>query len=272
LLLNEEEIQLLTKIGLTKTQAKIYLTLLKNGNVRARTLAEIANSPRPLVYRSLDELQKMGLVEKQINTPHKFVATPPEHALQILMQNKFQRLEKLQDETNYFLRKFEKNQTRLPLKRNPEFKIVDGRRRILQIIKTQHKMAQQRIHIITTFQRFYSALNCCFEECDKALQNGVEYRIVIGKNEGNTVSTENLQLLQAYPNFRLKLSCTTLINNLAIFDGKEATFNFIPSKSFNESPIIWTNHQSFIRMAEDHFNRVWKSADKHALKGASIFQ
>jgi sugar-specific transcriptional regulator TrmB len=250
LLLNEEGIQLLTKIGLTKTQAKIYLTLLKNGNVKAKALAEKANSPRPLVY-----------------APHRFAATPPDSGLQILLYHKFQNYRKIQEETKLFLREIKKNQLELPLEQDYKFKMVESKERILQIIKSQHKNAQQSIHIITTLQRFHSALDCCFEQCEKALQRTVEYRIVIGKHEGNAVMTENLRVLLTYPNFWLKLSCKPLSNNMAIFDSNEATFNFFPSKFFNESPIIWTNHTSLILMAQDHFDKVWKSARNYAPKG-----
>ena len=265
--LNEEGIQLLTRIGITKTQAKIYLTLLKNGNLRARELAKKSNCPSPLVYRTLDELQKIGLVEKEINTPHRFIATPPDSGLQILLHHKYEHYKKIQKETKLFLQKIESNQLEQPPRQDYRFKIVESKERILQIIKSQHKNTQQSSHIITTFQRFHSALEFCFEECENALQRGVEYRVIIGEKEGNSVTTENLQLLQTYPNFRLKSSDKPLTNNLAIFDSQEVTFNFFPSRSFNESPIIWTNHPSFISMAEDHFDQVWKSARKNAPEG-----
>jgi hypothetical protein len=48
--------------------------------------------------------------------------------------------------------------------------------------------------------------------------------------------------------------------NAAIFDGKEASFCFYPSKPLTESPIIWTNHPSFLAMFQSHFENIWKSA------------
>ena len=54
----EEEALILTKLGFTQTQTRLYLTLLKIGNANGRTLAEHAKVPRSIVYRALDELQK----------------------------------------------------------------------------------------------------------------------------------------------------------------------------------------------------------------------
>jgi sugar-specific transcriptional regulator TrmB len=267
LFINEKGIQLLTKIGLTKTQAKIYLTLLKNGNVSARALAKMANSPSPLVYRTLDELQKIGLVEKEINTPCRFVATPPDFGLQILLYHKFEHYKEIQDETKLFLREIEKTQLQPPPKQDYRFKMVESKERILQIIKSQHRNVQRCIDITSFFKRWLDILDGCIDDYEKALQRNVKYRIVIEMPKRKMGFPESLQFLIKYPNFQLKLSHKPMSNNLAIFDSKEATFNYFPSKPLKESPIIWTNNPSFISMAQDHFDKVWKSARKYTPKG-----
>ena len=49
----------------------------------------------------------------------------------------------------------------------------------------------------------------------------------------------------------------------AIFDNKEATISYFPSKPLGASPILLTNHQSFVSMARDHFEAIWKKAEKY---------
>jgi sugar-specific transcriptional regulator TrmB len=267
LLLKEEGIQLLTKIGLTKTQAKIYLTLLRNGNVRARALAEMANSPRPLVYRTLDELHRMGLVEKEISTPYRYSAVPPDPGLQILVYKKFRYYKNIQEETKFFLHEFEKKYTEPSLKHEYWFKMVESKERILQIMKSQHRNVQQSSDITSFFQRWLNILDCCSEDYEKALQRNVKYRIVLEISERNMDFPESFRFLLNYPNFHVKVSKKHIGSNLGIFDGKEATFNCLPSKSLKESPIFWTNNPSFILMAQDHFDKVWKSARQYIPKG-----
>ena len=96
MLFNEKETLLLTQVGFTKTQSKIYLTLLKLKVPDAKTLSKAANVPKPEVYRTLNELQKMGLAEKHITKPIKYEATPLQFGLQILMAQKIQQCEKMQ--------------------------------------------------------------------------------------------------------------------------------------------------------------------------------
>jgi hypothetical protein len=148
--------------------------------------------------------------------------------------------------------------------------MVENKERILQIMNSQHKNAQQSIDILSTFQRWLHIVDHCFENYKKALKRNVKYRIVVDKPEKKMCFPEKLQFLLKHPNFQLKLSGKSLRNDLAIFDGREATFNFIPSKSLKESPVIWTNHPSFVLMAQDHFAKVWKSAHEYKFEQTEL--
>lgn len=51
--------------GLTKGQAEVYSALIKNGPMVAARAAKITTLSRPLAYRTLQELIRLGLVEKK---------------------------------------------------------------------------------------------------------------------------------------------------------------------------------------------------------------
>jgi sugar-specific transcriptional regulator TrmB len=91
---NKEETLLLTQVGFTTTQAKIYLTLLQLKEPDAKAVSKTADVPKPEVYRTLNELQKMGLAERQITKPIKYLATPLQFGLQILMAQRVQQCKK----------------------------------------------------------------------------------------------------------------------------------------------------------------------------------
>lgn len=57
-------IELLTQIGLTKSQAKAYIALIKFGSLPAPQLAEKIGETRTNSYMVLDRLVDMGLIEK----------------------------------------------------------------------------------------------------------------------------------------------------------------------------------------------------------------
>lgn len=57
--------EILNQIGLTKEQAFVYQTLLKNGLMVASKIANMAGIKRSLCYKILDQLLTIGLVEKR---------------------------------------------------------------------------------------------------------------------------------------------------------------------------------------------------------------
>jgi len=264
----EEDTHLLADLGFTKNQAKLYIALLKLGKADGKTLSKIANAPKSVIYRTLGELQEMGLVEREIAVPNKFKATPLKQGLQILVNQSLERYKQSRDKTEQFLRRkqhFEKGNFE-----EQEYRLIsiEGKERIMQILKRQHHVASRSIDILSTLHRWLQIVDCCFENYEKALARKVKYRVVISKPEGKLVFPEEVTALLSNPKFELKVARSSLVNNLGICDGKEATFNFYPSKSLKESPIIWTNHPSFISMAQDHFDKVWSATRKYTPKSS----
>lgn len=261
---DEEDTHLLTDIGFTKNQAKLYLSLLKLGKAEGKTLAKAAGASKSIVYRTLNELHNMGLVEREIAVPYKFKATPLKQGLQIIMNQRLERYRENREKTEQFLIRKQDMQEEIE---EQEYRLTayEGKDRIIQIIKLQHDKASQSIDILSTLQRWLQIIDYCFENYEKALARKVKYRVVIDKLEGKIVLPKEVQALVSNPSFELKIARSPLVNNIGICDGKEATFNFYPSKSLKESPILWTNHPSFISMAQDHFEKTWKSARIHKL-------
>lgn len=75
-----ENYQTFVNLGLTYLQAKVYVTLLRLGDVGAevRKIASASVIARQDVYRILPALQKMGLVEKVVAIPTIYRPIPLE--------------------------------------------------------------------------------------------------------------------------------------------------------------------------------------------------
>jgi len=68
----------LLSIGLTKTQANVLDYLLENGENKASDIAKAVKQPRGAIYKALDELLKLGLIEK-IEKPREVARFRPLH-------------------------------------------------------------------------------------------------------------------------------------------------------------------------------------------------
>jgi len=190
-----EGLQLLTQIGLTKTQSKLYLALLKFGQVDGKTLAKNSESPRPVVYRTLDELQEMGLVEKEITNPYKFRATPLKEGVQILMAQKLQKYKQSRKNSESFLLKYDNHEKVTLPETQHKFIALQGKERIIQKLKLQHKKVQQSVKILTNLNRWLLILHYCYEDYMKALLRNVKYQTVIETCEPKYVFPKHIQSL-----------------------------------------------------------------------------
>jgi sugar-specific transcriptional regulator TrmB len=254
-----EEVGFLSEIGFTKSQATVYLALLKLEEADVRRLFEKTNIPRSEIYRILKELQKKGLVAKKITTPYLYTPTPMHFGLQLMIIKRIQRCKEIQEKTKNFLRKYQSKEGETLLELQYQLTMFEGRTRLMQIIKSQHENVERSVNILTTLPRWLQILHFCFGNYEKALDKGVRYQIVLEALEDEIVSHENIQALLKRQNFELRLTGSSLATNAAIFDDNEVTVNFFPSRSLAESPLIWTNHPSFISMCQDHFEKIWKT-------------
>jgi sugar-specific transcriptional regulator TrmB len=231
------------------------------GNANGRTLAERAKVPRSIVYWALDELQKKRLVEKEISQPYMFIATPIQPGLQMLVDQKFEDCKKIRKETEKFLKKTKSTQETSFGDQEYKLLMIDRKERIIQKMKQQHNSAKLCVDVLSTPQRWLQILHDCITNYEKNLSRGVKYRVVLDSCDLDLDHQKNIQTLLSKPTFNLKLSTNSLCVNAAIFDGKEATFSFYPSKPLTESPVIWTNHPSFLAMFQSYFENIWKSAE-----------
>jgi CheY-like chemotaxis protein/predicted transcriptional regulator len=90
----------LPKYGLTEVQAKVYYNLLRLGRTSATKVTREIGVHRAEVYRVLRELAEKGLVtEHKGKRPTLFTPTPPEEALDILLQQQANTLQRLREGT-----------------------------------------------------------------------------------------------------------------------------------------------------------------------------
>lgn len=259
---SETDVGFLTKLGFTKTQAKIYLTLLKTGKTNAKTLETLAKTPRPVVYRTLAELGQNGLVEKEIAQPYGFRATPIHTALQNLTMRRTEECRKLTDETEAFLRKFPQGEEKPVQTSDYKLMMLDGKERVMHKIRTQLDRTRYSLDLLTALPRWLPTVEECCENYEKALSRGVKFR-VIAETLNSEISQRVTESLLPASGFRLKLISTSHNITIGIFDREVAIINFSPLKTVAESPIIWTNHPNFLAMCQNQFESAWRSTRKN---------
>jgi sugar-specific transcriptional regulator TrmB len=257
----EEEIQALTKLGLTKSQAKVYyslLTLRKEAN--ASTLWKASQLARQDIYRILSELQQMGLIEKILSTPTTYRPAEMETNILNLIERKNLEISAMAQEAKNLIQKFKTiEQTEVAEDQwvlIPEGLTIRGR------LKRAFKNSRKSIDIISSRKPFFQAVIVNFEEFGKALKQGSKIRWIIEDTEEEDSQPQEVEALKKYPNFLLRtISNCSQIRSVEI-DEKEVFVRTNLNTSFGESPALWSNNPTMIRIVQKCFETIWSKAHK----------
>jgi HTH-type transcriptional regulator, sugar sensing transcriptional regulator len=264
--LQAEGIQLLTQMGFTETQAKLYLALIITGKTDVKTLAKQAIVPRQAVYRTLGELYEKGIVERIISMPQEYKAIPLQDGLEIMISQKANDYVKILEQAKEFLSKFEAQEEKLISENDYRITIVEGKETIVKRTKSITDNIQYNVCVCSTTQRWIHMNLEILENVKEALGRGVKYRMVLENSNGEMYFPKEFKPMLSHPNYEVRMVRNKLKLNAAIFDDKEASFSFYPSRSLSESPMIWTNHPSLLVGFQDHFKNVWRDSEKVDLK------
>jgi sugar-specific transcriptional regulator TrmB len=98
---------ILTKIGLTKNESKVYLALLNLGTAQAGQITEKSGVHRRNVYDSIDRLMEKGLISfVTVNNKKLFSPVNPRRFLELIEEKKFE-LDNLKSDFNNIMPELE---------------------------------------------------------------------------------------------------------------------------------------------------------------------
>jgi sugar-specific transcriptional regulator TrmB len=104
----ERIIKSLESLGLSQTDAQVYIYLATTGPKKARDVIKALTINKRQVYRSLKRLQNKGITVTKNERPFLFSAVPFEEVLDLLMEIKKEQAQALQESRKEFLSNWRK--------------------------------------------------------------------------------------------------------------------------------------------------------------------
>jgi len=121
----------LLRLGLSKNEIKVYIYLARTGERKASEISEALSLHRTETYRILRDLEKKGLVSSVFQKPLKFVATPFEKAMDLLIESKKMRIRLLEREKSALIKLwFSLPHNEVRLDKKEIFQILEGEEQI----------------------------------------------------------------------------------------------------------------------------------------------
>jgi PAS domain S-box-containing protein len=258
MIVRQSDIDTLIGLGISGTQAKIILALVKSGTSTIREISELSGVARPDTYRALSELQSMALIEKVVSTPSRYKPLPLHEAISILIGRREEENIKLQEKLGNLIKEYEKQKPDEEEVKGNQFVLVPigaaSSKRATKLVKKTEKS----IFLMAPQQAITGFLEENLGLLDAAIEKGVIIRIA-------TEYSKNISLIKKITTFQKKTHVeirflTILPISFSIFDGKEILLSATAQSGNEGSETVWTNNQSIVELAQNYFDAAWFSA------------
>ncbi len=259
------ELQVLTELGLTLKQAKVYLTLVESGPLRVSAISKTSKVARPDVYQTISKLQQIGLVEEIFKTPVEYKATPINEALAFLLQTKTEQYKKLRAETQMLLDKaIAEKQNEKEQAEAPQISMIPMGKQVIERIRDAIERAKLSVDLVLSWKRFaHGTAHAFAESLEAAWAKNVKFRFIIEKPPNNRTAEQLIQYCRQKPFCQIRFVPYYPKTVFGIYDKKEVFIIVFSETDLPGSPALWSNSRSLIAMAEDHFEMLWRTAMKN---------
>jgi sugar-specific transcriptional regulator TrmB len=255
--------QILRELGLTHSQAKVYIALSRLG--KSRTAKEASNSShvaRQDVYRIIAELQQIGLVEKVIANPTRFKPTPIREALSLLLEKRRSEIASLQEEAFELATAFpEKDHEAIFEEDKDQLVLVSDKIAFARPARKVAEAANRSIFMITSWREYVQLLSMQSEAWNNAVENGVYIRWLTEKST-NGGSIQGPATVIRNPHFSLRVLPDIPVARLGGYDDVGAFISVSSNPNGAETTALWTSSRTIVSLVTEYFEMKWKQGSE----------
>jgi sugar-specific transcriptional regulator TrmB len=259
----EEHIENLAKLGLTQTEAKVYITLLCLKRATARSVHEESNIARQEVYRVLSDLEKKDLIKKVIIKPTEFMPISANDAISVLLQRRKDQISQLGENAIQQFRDFEieRAETLAPTS-DAQFLLLSKNQANpmshINKIGRATSIANRSVMVLTTLPILREVKATSEQIWKDAIKRGVKFKFVISRKLTETIELNLDQVLENNDHFKIRWTQMVLPACLILIDEKEA---FYRTGWDLNCPVLWSASPSFVALIKDYLNMKWQSLE-----------
>jgi HTH-type transcriptional regulator, sugar sensing transcriptional regulator len=235
-------------LGLTGSEVKAYVALLRGGTMTASDVSREARIPYSKVYDALESLHRRGLVEEQKSRPIVYTARPPDTALEELRsRQETERKEKeqvaLEELMGVYISRGEQEK--------PDIWIMRGTNEILSRVK--NLLLNCRTELLIALPAQLALFTERIEPLMAALkEKGVKCLILTSPD----LPQEASQQLGKYAEIRTR---KTMYGGGLISDSREVVLLLGGGEQGGLPLAIWASHHGLASFAKDYFEFLWSS-------------
>lgn len=243
----------LKELGLTEYEAKVYITLLKEGTLKGTQVHRKSGVPHSPTYHSLLSLESKGFITITPTKPKKFSAINPKLAINNFISRKVEHIKEIEHEISDGLLELKKPQSADEM--IEKVNITAGSDRIFSIIKYLFDEAKDEMRVMYTYEiRNYLQQKGTLD----AIKRGVKVRILATKKLplGIKWMKEDVRLGAEVRYFRVEEL------RIVVQDNKKSVISMINPRDSRDRVITYFEHGLFSNILAKYFDEIWKKAQK----------
>jgi sugar-specific transcriptional regulator TrmB len=257
---DRNEIGVLTGLGLTLSQAKVYLTLIEKGASKVSVIAQTTKIYREHLYELLKSLEQKGLVEKKFDATIIYCAVPLDDALSMLVKGKQQEVSELENKVKTLVSTYgRKVTTHNCLGDKPEISVISNGLRTMNRINFYFERATKEIDMVQTWERFTRFIDSHEQTMNKIGNKKLKIRHLV-EAPTNMEDTQNLFNKKMFlaDNYQLQIVAQS-IGNYFIVDNKVVCVSAKENlRSTGEATMMFSNYSGFLKVFRNNFELSWK--------------
>ncbi len=238
----------LQDFGLSKYEARAYLTMIGKGSLAVSEIAYYANLPRTKVYQTVKKLEKKKLAVISKQKPLICSAIPPEEAFAEIVNLHDRRVKNMRNVVDS-LQKINDESQRPKGSEERRYFILDAN---ATLEKIGSLIADSRASVTATLDPWgLRLLSQCKPSILRALTAGVRLRIILGSQ---CIGNENVSQLPD----GVELRTSEVVSNLIIIDSSY----MVSIDSSNGKAAFFASADSFAMLQAKNFEEAWSSASE----------
>jgi sugar-specific transcriptional regulator TrmB len=249
----------LTAYGLSLNQAKIYLALLRLGRGKASDVSRLSKVPRAEVYRVVDKLQKMGLIEATLERPVMFQPVRPDKLVEILLNNLTEKMAKLTEKRDKIISDLKPLEGKVEREERIYFCTIVGRRATLEkAIEMCNEAKEEILYMVSGLGLRQVAVYGLLEAFQQRVSAGVRVRVI------SEIQESNLRESKLFLNICELRHADQLTARIMLVDHTQAMVGVSIKEDLSlnvkEHIELWTNNPGFISIMDRFFQELWSNA------------
>lgn len=247
----------LHRLGLSRNEIRVYIYIARTGEHKASEISEALSLHRTETYRILRDLEKKGLISSVFEKPLKFIATPFEKALEILIETKklkINLLEKKKESLVELWISLPKQETES--ERKEVFQILEGEEQIS--LKADEILGKTRkeVFMFTSEHDIPNFYHSGFlDKLDKISKENIDVQLLTNYSPKSCFFIEKIKMKKA----KYSLSATDGLPTFILIDDEQMLLLIRKNNEKKRVAALWTNYDAFIRTLKTLFLELWNN-------------